>query len=956
MTKVYLWPSPETHPAAHGIGRVVHAQYKYLPRLGVTLVGTPEQANVIASHTQQNAIPRLDVLHCHGLYWLGDVGSGEYSQWHTDANTRIAAAARRARAITVPSDWVALPFRRDMRVSPVIIGHGIEPDEWEPGLSAGYVLWNKNRGSDDVCDPSPAWELARRKVRVVSTFAPKGKAAPETMTITGVQSAERMRETIRGAAVYLATTKETFGIGTLEAMACGVPVLGYAWGGTRDIVRHELDGYLVQPGDGDGLMTGLDYIRRHREALSTNCRIRAREFTWEKAMRQYAELYARIAGEARAETHGVAIVITNHNYARYLAECIESVLAQSYKADEVIVVDDGSTDESESILARYKNRIKILRQSNQGVAAARNNGVAEAKAPYLVCLDADDMLAPRYVEVCRQAMMRDRGLGVAYTGMAWMRPGRQTTGNVWTGGFDWEWQASPVVPPNTTIPTAAMFRRSLWERCGGYRQRYAPGEDAEFYTRGLSVGFTAAQVTDSPWMIYRDHGDGAHKTRAYVPTDDFSPWMRDREYPLAAPSASAPPVRSYSDPRVSVIIPVGPGHATTLPLALDSLLGQTMRDWEVIVVNDAGIELDHVLKPYPFATYIANDAPDGPELGAGKARNVGLAHAHAPLAFFLDADDYLHRDALAHLCRAYANAGGRYVYPDWYEQDAQGTREQKSPDYHAGAWLDFSDLGGKHLTAVLMATEDARRVKFAEDLIVWEDWDFFARCALAGIQGQRVAEPLIVVRRTTGTRTAHAMRERESLLMKLKERFSGVDPMATKSCCGGNGDAIMAAKKAWDETPNAKTGLSLRITARGTTLNPSMSQTSGATAGAPAPTIQPVRLEFTGTRTGAVTYRGKAGRAYQGGNTTMHRYINAHPDDVAMLAATGHWRVVGVLSGDEPMPAPASVIASVPAPALEPAAPVQAIQTAEGVVKRARKGPTKIVKGTELRELPETPA
>jgi len=112
-----------------------------------------------------------------------------------------------------------------------------------------------------------------------------------------------------------------------------------------------------------------------------------------------------------------------------------------------------------------------------------------------------------------------------------------------------------------------------------------------------------------------------------------------------------------------------------------------------------------------------------------------------------------------------------------------------------------------------------------------------------------------------------------------------------------------------------------------------------------------------------VTYRGKAGRAYQGGNTALHRYINAHPDDVTMLTATGHWRVVGVISGEEPPAAPIPAPAPYPAPELQAAAPVQAIQTAEGIVKRVRKGPAKIVKGTELRELPpskddlrETPA
>ena len=100
---------------------------------------------MIACHIQQGELPRVDVLHCHGLYWQRHEHA-PYQPWHHEANARIVDAARKAMIVTVPGDWVAEPFKRDMRIMPRVIGHGIDLDDWPPAENKGYVLWNKNRG------------------------------------------------------------------------------------------------------------------------------------------------------------------------------------------------------------------------------------------------------------------------------------------------------------------------------------------------------------------------------------------------------------------------------------------------------------------------------------------------------------------------------------------------------------------------------------------------------------------------------------------------------------------------------------------------------------------------------------------------------------------------------------------------------------------------------------------
>ena len=241
---------------------------------------------------------------------------------------------------------------------------------------------------------------------------------------------------------------------------------------------------------------------------------------------------------------------------------------------------------------------------------------------YIVCLDADDRLDARYVAPLRAALDADRGLGIVYSGLGIIQPDGTVQPNAWPPPFDWARQSATGVPPSNCIPCAAMFRRSMWERAGGYKQIYAPGEDTEFFTRGLSVGFTALRVTEEPLFQYRIHHGSASRTKEYRPIDTWHPWMRDGKYPMAAPSDKPPLVKSYAQPLISVVIPCGPGHAKLLPAALDSVLGQTLRDWECIVAPNGGVDLD--LTCYPFVRVAPADS--------GPSRRAQRGTGHRPRA------------------------------------------------------------------------------------------------------------------------------------------------------------------------------------------------------------------------------------------------------------------------------------------------------------------------------------
>lgn len=868
--KAHISPQVSQVKDDNGIGRVIHAQFRYLPAYGIELVGSPDNADIVAAHVNADGLPKIDVLHCHGLYWTGDQG-GTYDGWHHDANIRIIEAARQAISISVPSNWVAMPFRRDMRLSPAVIGHGIDWETWEPTPKhGGYILWNKNRASD-VCDPTPAHLLAERGFDVVSTFASKNHKIPAQLRVIGTVKHDVMKELVKNAEIYLATTKETFGIGTLEALAAGVPVLGYDWGGTSDLIQHKVNGYLVKPGDIEGLIEGIEWIRSSRAVMSEAARLTAQQYDWDSVALHYAELYNQTLQRKQNTGNGVSVVVTCYNYANYVKDAIESVLNQTEKPTELIVVNDGSKDNSIEVirgaLARYDasgTKIVIIDQENQGVAAARNNGIRAATQEHVVCLDADDMLAPAYLETLHGAMIKDRGLGIAYAGLVMLRADGSVMGeNGFPPEFNWENQATPHTPPYNCVPSAAMFRREMWRRSGGVQQIYAPGEDAEFWTRGLSIGFRAKKVDFRPLFRYRTHPSGAHVTKKYKPIDLWHPWMRDKNYPMGAPSKKRPTVYSYSEPLVSVIIPVGPGHSRYLSAAIDSVLGQTFRQWELIVVNDSGETLD--LVPYPFVREFQSDARH-----PGAARNIGIAGAKAPLVFFLDSDDYIAPHALEAMLAKHLESE-HYVYSDWVSVEGEKTTLQKSGEYQQDQIATLMP----HAVTALVPTAWVRDVGgFDEGIRGWEEWDFYAKMASKGYCGVRLSEALLYYRTDTGQVRKRSFANKDKLTEMIKSRHGRIE----MGCCGGSGTGseIIALRKAMAQSMRAF----------------SPEQTTVSWEGAPV-----VRMKFIGQQTGAQTWKSRLeprnpSRQYRGANDGVNNYANVHKDDVEFLLSTGLWEVV----------------------------------------------------------------
>jgi len=112
----------------------------------------------------------------------------------------------------------------------------------------------------------------------------------------------------------------------------------------------------------------------------------------------------------------VSVVIPVYNGQRYLRQTIDSVLAQTYPAIEVIVVNDGSTDDSAEIIASYGSRLVAINQDNQGVSLARNAGISKAKGRFIALLDHDDWWLPEKIEKQVAVFLADEGIDLVHTG------------------------------------------------------------------------------------------------------------------------------------------------------------------------------------------------------------------------------------------------------------------------------------------------------------------------------------------------------------------------------------------------------------------------------------------------------------------------------------------------------------------------------------------------------------
>ena len=185
----------------------------------------------------------------------------------------------------------------------------------------------------------------------------------------------------------------------------------------------------------------------------------------------------------------VSVIMPVHNGERYLTEAVESVLAQSHTAVELIVVDDGSTDRSADIIRGFGPGVRYVFQGNAGQSAARNRGVQLARGPLLAFLDDDDYWSPGKLALQVAALASDPSLEAVFGHV------RQFL--------------SPDLPPEAAarvryhaeimpgqVPGAMLIRREAFERIGAFDPGLRVGEFVNWYARAVDLGLRTVLLPD----------------------------------------------------------------------------------------------------------------------------------------------------------------------------------------------------------------------------------------------------------------------------------------------------------------------------------------------------------------------------------------------------------------------------------------------------------------------------
>ncbi len=204
--------------------------------------------------------------------------------------------------------------------------------------------------------------------------------------------------------------------------------------------------------------------------------------------------------------HSVSVVIPAYNSERYVADAIKSVLAQTYRPTEVLVVDDGSSDGTSAVVQAFGGIVRYLHQSNRGEPAARNLGLRHAQGEYVAFLDADDLWLPEKLELQMRYFADHPNCAVVYTDMSTFDD---------SGIVD----ASVKVRFNITFPEgnifvplfretlfgsgSVVFRKSCVDKVGYFDEQFLIGCDYEMWLR-MSRHFEFG-VVDRPLLMYRQH-------------------------------------------------------------------------------------------------------------------------------------------------------------------------------------------------------------------------------------------------------------------------------------------------------------------------------------------------------------------------------------------------------------------------------------------------------------------
>ena len=214
----------------------------------------------------------------------------------------------------------------------------------------------------------------------------------------------------------------------------------------------------------------------------------------------------------------VTVVIPNYNCGRFLADAVDSVLQQTYTRCEIVVVDDGSTDDSRDVARRYGDRLRVVTQANQGVSAARNTGIAHARGELVAFLDADDLWKPE--KLARQVpLFANPAVGIVYCGLEYVDESLRPLGTNLTGRRGSVLREIALLRGTVVLAggSTAVARRVCFDEAGGFDREMSTAADWDMWRR-IACRWEV-DVVREPLMRYRMRPASMHRNIAVFEHD-----------------------------------------------------------------------------------------------------------------------------------------------------------------------------------------------------------------------------------------------------------------------------------------------------------------------------------------------------------------------------------------------------------------------------------------------------
>ena len=311
---------------------------------------------------------------------------------------------------------------------------------------------------------------------------------------------------------------ESFSLVSLEAQSCGCIPVAHDIGGVSETMRNGETGYLYSPNDSDTIFKVLQLLLNNiskLEAIRTNAQEWVQDnFSWDKTALQYQELFYKILNAKQTDNQNVnqgdimdskglvSVIIPCYNYAHFLADAVESVVNQTYKNYEIIIINDGSTDNTadlaNQLIIKYPdNNIRVLNQANSGKPAiARNNGIKIAAGEFILPLDADDVLPPDAIENYMKVALNTDIKNLVVFG--WMQFFGTRDGLWKTKNFTYD-----ELLHKNRVPSSSLFHKSVWENNNGYPTYCIGYEDWDYWV-GAAEHNAKFICVNSVTSLYRE--------------------------------------------------------------------------------------------------------------------------------------------------------------------------------------------------------------------------------------------------------------------------------------------------------------------------------------------------------------------------------------------------------------------------------------------------------------------